>query len=398
MNIIGSKYIKYFYILIALYGMIILAVVTYLQYSGNRIATVYVPLIDAAMEIKLEITQSRLKYQDTYLADDPNYLVSIGEIDRHIHNAKWYIDAMLSGGINTAGEFVSIDNAKLRIKIHDVKQVLLALDRKLHGAMLEQDNVIYNDRFNQQLVKTHFIIMREVDLVKGILHNSLTEEKNNIIRINGLVIILLTGALIFLLYIRLHKEGRKSISELHQLTMLDGLTGIYNRRYLDENINLLWKQLARADSSLSLIMCDIDYFKKYNDAFGHIQGDICLSNVAKLIESALVREIDFVARYGGEEFCVVLPGTGNNGAMKVMQNIHNLLELENISHPTSEVSENVTLSAGIATIHSVSSSNDISELMRFADQALYCAKQNGRNQTFSHSVNMYSSYMVGYAG
>lgn len=396
-KILGSKYIKVFYISLGMYGIIVLVVVSYLQYSGNRIATVYAPLIAAAMEIKLEVSQSRLEYQDTYFANNPDFIIRIKKLDDHIHNAKWYVDAMLSGGKNKKIEFISVDNSRLRTQISSVKKMLVELDDRLHEAMFEQDDIVYNDQFNMQLINTHHAIMFVIGQVESVLKKGMLETNNSIIRMNGVVIILLSGSFIFLLYIRLHKEGSESISALHQLTMRDSLTGIYNRRYLDENIELIWKQLARSNGALSLIMCDIDYFKKYNDTFGHIQGDACLIEVAKIIESALVRETDFVARYGGEEFCIVLPMTDYEGAVTVMQNIHDLLLNKKIPHTASEVSGHVTLSAGIATIHADNYIYDVSELLHFSDQALYSAKQSGRNQTFLHNDDIYTNNVVRYA-
>ncbi len=169
--------------------------------------------------------------------------------------------------------------------------------------------------------------------------------------------------------------------KLGQLVNLDGLTQIANRRCFDEYLDQEWQRLAREQMPLSLIMCDIDFFKNYNDTYGHIIGDDCLRKVSSLIKQSVRRPADLAARYGGEEFVVVLPNTDIEGAMQIAECIrHGLLDLE-IPHEDSAVSEFVTLSMGVTSLIPKIDSNP-SVLLTAADYALYRAKELGRNQTY----------------
>ncbi|MGA7937833.1 MAG: diguanylate cyclase [Kovacikia sp.] len=166
--------------------------------------------------------------------------------------------------------------------------------------------------------------------------------------------------------------------QLECLANLDGLTQVANRRRFDEQLDLEWKRLAREPAPLSLILCDIDYFKRYNDFYGHQAGDTCLKQVAKAIERSLKRPHDFVARYGGEEFVVILPNTNFEGASHVAELIQENVDRLNINHAQSTVATHITLSLGIS---STVPTNDISVnfLVASADKALYEAKRRGRN-------------------
>jgi diguanylate cyclase (GGDEF)-like protein len=166
--------------------------------------------------------------------------------------------------------------------------------------------------------------------------------------------------------------------QLECLANLDGLTQVANRRRFDEQLKLEWDRLVRESSSLSLILCDIDYFKLYNDFYGHQAGDACLKQVAKAIEQSLRRPADFVARYGGEEFVIILPNTNFEGASYVAELIQKNVEQLNISHAQSRVADHITLSLGIS---SMLPRKDVSAtcLVTAADKALYESKRRGRN-------------------
>ncbi len=179
--------------------------------------------------------------------------------------------------------------------------------------------------------------------------------------------------------IRLMKELEIKNRELERLAFLDGLTGVANRRYFDDNLKKEWAGTAREKAALSLIMMDIDYFKLYNDKYGHQMGDDCLKNVARAINNALKRPVDFLARYGGEEFAAILPRTDITGAVVVAEAIRISVTEAKIPHSNSKVSEYVSLSLGVAC---VIPEKDIepAELISMADKALYTAKQKGRNR------------------
>ena len=167
--------------------------------------------------------------------------------------------------------------------------------------------------------------------------------------------------------------------KLHELVWSDSLTQIANRRYLDDYLQREWHRAAREKISLSLLLCDIDYFKSYNDTYGHLAGDDCLKGVAQAINSTVRRPADLVARYGGEEFAVVLPNTSFEGAVRVAENIQSCLEKLKIYHPASDVSKYLTLSIGIAA--SIPSHHfSFLTLLADSDRALYAAKLRGRNE------------------
>ncbi|EGJ34751.1 MULTISPECIES: PleD family two-component system response regulator [Moorena] len=167
--------------------------------------------------------------------------------------------------------------------------------------------------------------------------------------------------------------------ELERLATIDGLTQVANRRAFDKYFNNEWYRLAREENPLSLVLCDIDFFKRYNDTYGHQSGDECLKQVAQILGEAAKRPGDLVARYGGEEFVVILPSTDIQGAIQVAETIETKLYKKAIPHSGSLVSDIVTVSlGGASTIPSVKSSPD--NLFYEADKALYKAKTAGRNR------------------
>ena len=166
--------------------------------------------------------------------------------------------------------------------------------------------------------------------------------------------------------------------QLSQLALLDSLTRVYNRRSFDRQLKREWGRLKRVPAPLSLIMCDVDCFKIYNDAYGHQQGDRCLQKVAKAISLALKRPGDILARYGGEEFAVILPHTPQNGASKVGESIRQAVKNLKIPHHNSLVDSVVTVSLGVAT--TIPDAIDNTQLLiEAADLALYQAKERGRD-------------------
>ncbi len=171
---------------------------------------------------------------------------------------------------------------------------------------------------------------------------------------------------------------------LRSLSTLDGLTGIANRRRFDEYLNEQWTYAIRTAQAISLIMCDIDFFKHYNDYYGHLEGDECLKAVAGFLQARLTRQTDLVARWGGEEFCCLMPATGENGATGVAEALrHGVLKLA-IPHAQSELTERVTASFGVATIVPRPKTEAVM-LIEAADAALYRSKALGRNRVTAYS-------------
>lgn len=165
--------------------------------------------------------------------------------------------------------------------------------------------------------------------------------------------------------------------ELKRLSASDGLTGIANRRLFDESLSREWRRARRASSGIALMMCDVDFFKRFNDSYGHQVGDDCLRQVASSIANHMERPTDLTARYGGEEFAVILPDTTIGGALFVAEKIRHAIHSLNIPHSGSPHGR-VTLSIGIAsTIPGVENPPD--DLITAADRALYQAKADGRD-------------------
>lgn len=162
------------------------------------------------------------------------------------------------------------------------------------------------------------------------------------------------------------------------LANIDGLTQIANRRKFDEYFACQCQKAIADRLPISLILCDIDYFKLYNDTYGHSVGDICLKQVATTIAHVVTRPADLVARYGGEEFAVILPNTPNDGALRVSELIRQAVENLKIPHRQSLVSEYITLSLGVSTIIPQDNFNPVT-LINITDVALYQAKNKGRN-------------------
>ncbi|MEA5575804.1 diguanylate cyclase domain-containing protein [Anabaena sp. UHCC 0451] len=171
---------------------------------------------------------------------------------------------------------------------------------------------------------------------------------------------------------------KQANKELLRLANIDGLTGIANRRCFDKSLSREWLRLKREESPLTLLLSDIDYFKLYNDYYGHQAGDECLRRIAKAIAESCKRPADLVARYGGEEFAILLPNTDLDGAIYITQQIQQEIASMAIPHQCSDVSNQVTLSIGLVSmIPTNETSREI--MIAAADKALYQAKDQGRN-------------------
>ena len=167
--------------------------------------------------------------------------------------------------------------------------------------------------------------------------------------------------------------------ELQLLATIDGLTQVGNRRRFEEYFNQEWQRMKRDKCPLSLILCDVDFFKLYNDTYGHRVGDRCLQEIAKALKDIIKRPGDLVARYGGEEFAVILPNTDSEGATHVANNICHAVRTLAIPHKNSPVSPHVTISAGFTT-EIPEPDSDLEEMIYVADRALYQAKAAGRDR------------------
>jgi len=167
--------------------------------------------------------------------------------------------------------------------------------------------------------------------------------------------------------------------DLERLSALDTLTQIANRRRFDSVLRQEWRRSARDESPLSLVFCDIDHFKRFNDTYGHQAGDECLIRVAQAMEETLNRPADLVARYGGEEFIALLVDTGLEGARMLAERMRARVEALKVEHRASEVASHLTVSLGVASVVPRPAVRP-EDLVDLADRALYAAKEGGRNR------------------
>jgi diguanylate cyclase (GGDEF)-like protein len=167
--------------------------------------------------------------------------------------------------------------------------------------------------------------------------------------------------------------------ELQQLANLDSLTQVANRRGFEQAFRQEWSRALRERQPLTLIICDVDYFKRFNDTYGHPAGDVCLQRVAEALQRSVRRSVDLVARYGGEEFTILLPNTDAAGGVTVARLVQAEMTRQRIAHAASPIASVVTLSFGLASVVPDQTTAMVSLLER-SDQQLYRAKQQGRNR------------------
>nr|MBF0222167.1 diguanylate cyclase [Desulfobulbaceae bacterium] len=175
------------------------------------------------------------------------------------------------------------------------------------------------------------------------------------------------------------RQLNRANRSLEKLSSLDGLTGIANRRQFDSVLEKEWLRAMRNGSNISLLMLDIDYFKLYNDTYGHQGGDSCLKVVANILKESENRPADLAARYGGEEFCIILPETGETGVKDIAQSVLDRIRKTTIPHKSSKVSKYLSASIGTATMIPGRDTNP-DKIIEIADKALYKAKNDGRDR------------------
>ena len=187
--------------------------------------------------------------------------------------------------------------------------------------------------------------------------------------------------------VQMSEELRAANAQLEELSSVDAMTGLMNRRALDARLQQELDLARRDGKPLTLMLCDVDHFKRYNDAAGHVAGDACLRRIGQLLKETCRRPSDCAGRYGGEEFALVLPNTPRSGAMTYARALMRTVELAAIPHPDSPTGATITLSGGITTCLPDESTSAEGLIIR-ADDALYNAKSTGRNRFFSYEMQM----------
>ena len=186
--------------------------------------------------------------------------------------------------------------------------------------------------------------------------------------------------------VRTHLTLKLQSDLLRSMALIDGLTGVANRRKFNEDLLADWRQCFREKKPLSLILVDVDYFKLYNDRYGHQAGDDCLKSVAQTLSETVRRPYDLVARYGGEEFACILPNTVLSGAVEIAERMQERVRALGIEHSASDVDRVVTVSLGVATL-TPTRELEFQALIEAADKQLYEAKKAGRARVSSSATS-----------
>lgn len=272
------------------------------------------------------------------------------------------LDDAISMYVTTVRNWASTSDAKLSANSPELQFILGAAS----GPLIQGLEAVVSDR--QRESEHKIAAIRHFETLMFII---------------GLLVLLGEALYIFRPAVNIIEAERKALEavneELRRLSSLDGLTGIANRRYFDSYLVQAWNQDKRDSHELSLVMLDVDFFKLFNDTYGHLAGDDCLRQVAQAIRSVVKRPSDLVARYGGEEFAIIMPNTPIGGALTVAENIRQAVENLGILHQKSVVRDVVTISLGVACIKPVEVQTP-EILIQAADHALYEAKKNGRNR------------------
>ena len=292
------------------------------------------------------------------------------------------------------GVFKIKDLINSAIHHSSVKDIHIELSEQL----TDTQNTIFKTPFSKEQIveqmryeKTLAVIGGQMwNIVASPTENYMTSRRTTLPYILGGASFILTVILCFYLSIILKRsheiekaviertqELRKAKDELERRALVDGLTGIANRRHVDAFLKQSWAQAIRSKKPISALMIDIDFFKQYNDYYGHQQGDICLKQVAQALKTTVSRETDLVARYGGEEFIIILPDTED--AQLLAEACRSNIERLQIPHSGSKIAGYVTASIGYAVLYP-SLKDESQQLVNQADQALYSAKASGRNK------------------
>lgn len=279
----------------------------------------------------------------------------------------------------------------------EIQTLFNKMDRQLHSFVEEAKALAGEPDYNLNQNNPHLIYITnsQQDLLSSLdavvlQYQKESESKTFNLQVIEVVVLLVTLFVLFMEGLFIFRPMVQTISlERHKLettnqilsrlSSLDGLSGIANRRYFDEHLSREWSRAARNNTPLSLIMCDIDYFKVYNDTYGHQAGDECLKKVAQALTDTITRPGDLVARYGGEEFAVILPDTDIVGVASISEALRSNVAKLRIDHTNSKIEKHVTISLG-ASSAAPNPGSAPEVLISQADKALYQAKQEGRNR------------------
>lgn len=378
-----------------------ISAMSFLFYTGNKIATHQAPLIDAAMEVKLELTTAHLWFEEI-ISGDRNE--SIETVWNHIENAEWYAEAILSGGTNIEGTFLPVTDPHMRDSVLSIQKSLKRFRKIAEQRYQDSEQFRIGSAMDQEFDRVFAEVIGEADHVETMIQKDFAIELEQFQMVSGSMLAALAMLSIFLsifLYRReiqrmvhlktihkAHKSIKKKNSQLKLIAHYDQLTGLPNRVLFLDRLERELAHAKRQDSVISLLFVDLDKFKSVNDHLGHYAGDILLQQVAMCLKKC-VREDDSVIRLNGDEFVVLLCQIGNREdaldascsvAGKILKQLNQPFNLDGKS-------AHISASIGIAVSPEDGSTSDL--LLRNADTAMYHAKAQGKNnyQFFSKQLN-----------
>lgn len=355
-----------------------------------------VPLLDLAMKSALELVGAEYGHFILVNADGGLvFQISLDKDGNRIENPETQVSMTILDKVIDTQEALIVVDAVDNIEFENASSVtelelrsvicvpLTTFSQKLGAVYIEnrsQANVFENEDIE---TLAFFGSQAAVFIENALLNEDLEGEVKNrtaeLTRINERLTLEIAN--------RINTEDalQRANLDLQRMTAIDDLTQIFNRRHFYKYLSLEWPRLAREKSPISVILCDIDHFKQFNDTYGHLAGDSCLQQIAEWLEDSIKRPADLVARYGGDEFAFILPNTDLEGAQNVAVRIQNKLNEQSLTLEKTGACEVVTLCMGISTtIPQLDKKPDI--LVEAADEALYEAKAQGRNKIIAKEI------------
>ncbi len=285
----------------------------------------------------------------------------------------------------------TLNSSELEITYENMKKAQENIADFAKKELLEADGVSVepNGIFKQITQNVDFIVALydiTFKILKSDLDKELKQNSQYLFYISSFGFI----CVMFIVFInrKFYLKNKKYIDKIEELTITDGMTGLYNRRYFDEMFEKSLKIQQRTRQTLIFIIFDIDFFKQYNDTYGHQAGDVAIKAIAKSTKESLRRAGDMAFRLGGEEFGILCVGMSESEALLFANNIREKIESKKIEHKSSYVSRYLTVSMGVIVVES-GMVNSTSEIYKHADDALYLAKESGRNQVVFHNAKAF---------
>lgn len=367
-----------FSMLIIVTLFVALSTITYLFNIGYSMSAKYAPLVDAVMEIKLEATTAHLWLEEILSGDKKE---DINKVRQNIKNAIWYADAIIKGGKNDEGNYLPLEDEYLEKKINYVLIKLYEFEKMTNQRYENPESSIAGDKYDILYDKVFKEFIAEADLVETELHKKISKDLEKYKIVYYVLFITTTLSILFsyLLLYFYQKEKIKITNILKEEVLRDSLTGLYNRRYYDEIIKKELMRSKRDKLFFTFAILDIDFFKKYNDTYGHQEGDRALKKVAIVLKEKLCRGGDYCFRLGGEEFGFLFTGQSAEESLSYTNMICKEVEALCIPHSKNEAGKYLTASFGVLNIKIESTSIQEDSIYLAADKALYKAKENGRN-------------------